>query len=66
MSATCRVCGNDKSQFLFQNKTVCLKCDELLFDIEIEIDETDTIPREEGAKVLHLSSNKKLSSNEEK
>lgn len=35
----CRVCLRPKSKFVFQNKTVCLKCDELLFDMEIECEE---------------------------
>ena len=35
----CTVCGNPRSAYILNNKTVCLKCDELLFDLEIETDE---------------------------
>jgi hypothetical protein len=38
----CTVCGEDRSPFVMNNKTVCLKCDELLFDIEIESEEEQT------------------------
>jgi hypothetical protein len=32
----CNVCGKTKSRYLMNNKAVCFRCDELLFDIEIE------------------------------
>ncbi len=35
----CLVCGSQRSRFVMNNKRVCLKCDELLFDIEIECDD---------------------------
>lgn len=38
MSA-CSVCQKAKSAFVMNNKTVCMRCDELLFDLEIECDE---------------------------
>ena len=34
----CRVCATKKSSFVMNNRFVCLDCDELLFDIEIESD----------------------------
>ena len=35
----CSVCGELHSLFILNNKRVCMKCDELLFDMEIEVDE---------------------------
>ena len=35
----CSICGTEKSHFVMQHKRVCLQCDELLFDLEIELDE---------------------------
>lgn len=43
MSKSCSVCGKAQSLFVMNNKTVCLRCDELLFDIEIELDEAPVI-----------------------
>ena len=39
---TCKICGNPKSKFILNNRTVCIKCDDLVFDLEIECDETST------------------------
>ncbi len=36
---TCKTCGNPKTLYIFNNKTVCAKCDDLVFDLEIECDE---------------------------
>ena len=38
----CKICGKPKSKFHLGNKLVCLRCDELLFDLEIECDEEIT------------------------
>lgn len=38
---TCKVCNKAHSRFLMNNRLVCFSCDELTFDIEIEIDEMD-------------------------
>ena len=35
----CKICGKPKSNFHLDNKLVCLTCDELLFDLEIECDQ---------------------------
>ncbi len=35
----CKICGKPKSKFHMGSKLVCMKCDELLFDLEIECDE---------------------------
>ncbi len=35
----CSICGKDKSPFVMNNKQVCMRCDELLFDMEIECEE---------------------------
>jgi hypothetical protein len=43
----CRICGETKSKYILNNKTVCLRCDELLFDLEIECEETDATPAKE-------------------
>lgn len=56
--STCKVCNNNKTQFIFQNKTVCFKCDELLFDMEIELDEEVKSP-DTKATILHLSKSSK-------
>lgn len=40
---TCKICGKPKSQYILNNRTVCLNCDDLVFDLEIECEqETDT------------------------
>lgn len=39
----CKICGKEKSPFHMNNKLVCLKCDELLFDVEIECDENEVV-----------------------
>ncbi len=36
---TCTVCNKAHSRFLMNNRLVCFACDELTFDIEIEMDE---------------------------
>lgn len=36
---TCKICGNPKSLYILNNRTVCMKCDDLVFDLEIECDE---------------------------
>jgi len=43
----CGVCGEPRSKFILNNKAVCLRCDELLFDLEIECDE-ETRSKSEG------------------
>lgn len=40
----CSVCGQPRSAFILNNKTVCLKCDELLLDLEIEADDAPLLP----------------------
>lgn len=39
----CNVCRNLKSQSLMNNQLVCFRCDELLFDLEIESDEAEVM-----------------------
>lgn len=39
----CNVCRKQKSQSLMNNRLVCFRCDELLFDIEIESDEAEVL-----------------------
>lgn len=39
MNSICTLCSKDKTYYL-DSKLVCLRCDELLFDIEIECEET--------------------------
>lgn len=38
---TCKICGGPKSNYVLNNRTVCMKCDELVFDVEIECDEDE-------------------------
>ncbi len=40
----CGVCGGPRSKFVLNNKRVCLKCDDLLFDLEIECEELEQRP----------------------
>ncbi len=37
----CKVCQKPLSNYVLNNKPVCLKCDEMLFDMEIESDDFD-------------------------
>ena len=59
MSKQCKACGNPKSSYLMNNKTVCFRCDELLFDIEIECEE-ETPSRGEVRPTPVLELTKKL------
>jgi len=38
---------NDKSKYIMNNKPVCMHCDELLFDLEIECDEMELKTKEQ-------------------
>jgi len=38
---TCTVCEKPSSTVVMNNRLVCFRCDELLFDIEIESDEAE-------------------------
>ncbi len=38
-ASTCTICQKSKSAYILNNRTVCLRCDELMFDIEIECEE---------------------------
>ena len=46
----CKVCGKPRSSFIMNNKTVCFRCDELLFDIEIECEEEKVLPETKNKK----------------
>ena len=35
----CTVCDSHRSSYILNNKTVCFRCDDLMFDIEIESEE---------------------------
>ena len=39
----CKVCLKQHSRYLMNNKPVCLECDELLFDVEIETEEFEAL-----------------------
>lgn len=55
----CTICKQERSPFIMNNKAVCFRCDELLFDIEIECEEERPIvetPKEKGAIVIQLAS----------
>lgn len=55
----CRICKKNHSPFVMNLKPVCLECDELLFDLEIECDEeTKTVPKDRPILVLNVASNK--------
>ena len=34
----CRICGGVRKGFFMKDKLVCMRCDELVFDMEIECD----------------------------
>ena len=38
-ASVCKVCNAPLSSYIMNNKAVCLRCDDLLFDIEIECDD---------------------------
>jgi len=40
----CPICQKSLSVVLMNNRWVCFKCDELLFDIEIECEENELSP----------------------
>ncbi len=42
----CGICGNAFPGYVMQNKLVCLRCDELTFDLEIECDQEMAAPTE--------------------
>jgi hypothetical protein len=44
---TCKICGNPKSTYVLNNRLVCMKCDDLVFDLEIECEEepSQTAPK---------------------
>lgn len=46
--STCRICTKEKNTFVMNNKWVCMHCDELLFDLEIECDEYELVPQEKS------------------
>jgi hypothetical protein len=46
----CGICGKDKSHYVMNNKRVCLRCDELLFDIEIECEEMAQTASKDGTQ----------------
>lgn len=41
--STCKVCQQPHSRFFLHNKPLCLACDELTLDIEIELEESEEI-----------------------
>ena len=61
----CNICKKSKSPYLLNNKLVCMSCDELMFDIEIECEEIQSPAvevREQMKKVeTALENYKKLS-----
>ena len=57
----CNVCGQPRSAYIMNNKSVCLKCDELLFNLEIECDEEVAMVKE--PKVTPAESSQKCNTN---
>ncbi|NBX91985.1 MAG: hypothetical protein EBZ49_07885 [Proteobacteria bacterium] len=56
----CSVCKNQTSKVVMNNRFICFRCDELLFDIEIECDEKETIQEKTTPAVSTLSKGTKL------
>ena len=59
--SNCKICNRARSGFLMNNKLVCMRCDELLFDLEIELEEVEVRTSEttkpaqpRAAKVLNI------------
>ena len=61
----CGVCTKERSKYLLNNKLVCLSCDELLFDIEIEMDPEEQPTASNERSPLSLSGKTKSTSPEE-
>lgn len=60
--SSCNNCGKHRA-FLMNNKKVCLRCDELLFDIEIECEEEihrPTAPQPEAPTLTRIPLLKKV------
>lgn len=41
--SNCTICTKSRLGYVLNNKLVCLSCDELTFDLEIESDEEPTV-----------------------
>ena len=39
MGRECTICKREKSSFILEHKLVCLRCDELMFDLQLELEE---------------------------
>ncbi len=48
--ANCSICTNEKSLFFLGHRQLCFRCDELLIDLEMEIEEA-AIPHNAPAYV---------------
>lgn len=55
---TCGICCRERSTFVMNNKFVCLKCDDLLFDIELELDEEEKVSKESGSELVLKAASK--------
>ena len=53
----CKICRKTRSPFIMNHKQVCLACDELLFDMEIECDEeAKTATKDRPILILNMGS----------
>ena len=48
----CGICCQERATFMMNNKFVCTTCDDLLFDIELELDEMETSGKESKDQVV--------------
>lgn len=60
--SVCGVCAKKRSSFLMNNKLVCLACDELLFDIEIETEPEEQSTTRSERSPLQLPTKTKATS----
>ncbi len=59
---TCGICCHARSMFVMNNKFVCLRCDDLLFDIELEMDEEEKVSKESGNELVLKAASKRPTS----
>lgn len=57
--STCGICCQARSRFMMNNKFVCMHCDDLLFDIELEMDEEEKVSKESSNEVVLKAASKR-------
>lgn len=54
----CHICKSQETELVFENRLICLRCDDLLLDLELERDEPscERLPKREEATRTELNS----------